>query len=70
MSRAESDGPHVALTKLAPSAMTAMAVRRDDPTLYVADQGGRIYAVTDAGADYANPVLDLTDRTPARSSRD
>jgi len=53
----------VTLTQLAPSAMTAMAVRRDDPTLYVAEQEGRVYAVTDAGADYATPVLDISGRT-------
>jgi len=63
---AAADDPRVMLTKLAPSAMTAFAVRRGDPTLYVAEQAGRVYAVTDAGADYTAPVLDISDHTRGR----
>jgi glucose/arabinose dehydrogenase len=63
---AEANDPRVVLTKLGPSAMTAFAVGPGDPTLYVAEQKGRVYAVTDAGVDYAAPVLDLSDRTRAR----
>jgi glucose/arabinose dehydrogenase len=41
-----------------------MAVRADDPTLYVAEQEGRIVAVRDGDVD-DEPVLDLSERVQA-----
>lgn len=43
---------------------TALAVRRGDPTLYVAEQAGRVRAVR-GGVLQARPILDLTRRVVA-----
>jgi glucose/arabinose dehydrogenase len=60
-----NDGPKVRLEKIAPVDMpTAMASRAGDPTLYVAEQAGRVVAVTD-GSVAAEPVLDLESRIAA-----
>jgi len=45
---------------------TALAVRADDPALYVAEQGGRIVAVTDG---QVAPVLDISDAVSAGGER-
>jgi glucose/arabinose dehydrogenase len=55
----------VALTPVAPAtAATAIAARDGDPTIYVAEQGGRVLAVVD-GAAVPAPVLDLGDQVTA-----
>jgi glucose/arabinose dehydrogenase len=46
---------------------TAMAVREGDPTLYVAEQAGRVVAVGEGAAP--QPVLDLTDQVTVGSEQ-
>lgn len=43
---------------------TAMAARQGDPTLYVAQQQGRVVAIRDGSLD-PTPVLDISSRTPS-----
>ena len=59
------DAPQVRLVEVAPvDTPTAMAFRRDDDTIYVAEQEGRVVAVRDDEVD-DEPVLDLTERVTA-----
>jgi glucose/arabinose dehydrogenase len=52
----------IGLTRLATFEQPlALAVRRDDPALYVAEKGGRVRALRDGRVDPA-PVLDLSDQ--------
>jgi glucose/arabinose dehydrogenase len=52
---------NVVLTSIASAAApTALATRPGDPTLYVAEQGGRVLAITN-GAVAPAPLLDLSD---------
>ena len=59
------DSPRVRLTEVAAvDTPTAMAFRRGDDTIYVAEQAGRVVAVRD-GEVVDEPVLDLTHRVTA-----
>jgi glucose/arabinose dehydrogenase len=46
----------------------AMAIRRDDPALYVAEQGGRVFALRNGRVD-PTPVIDLSGRISAGGER-
>jgi glucose/arabinose dehydrogenase len=59
---ADLNAVHVALTKVSDvTSGTAFAVRKGDPTLYVARQAGQVVAIRDGQVDPA-PVLDLAGR--------